>query len=367
MVGETRTILQGIEELQAELRQHAEQQGLKAEKIGMERFILLLSGISSCRKAPGIDAHMGYAELKFCKSAADEELTREHLKRLYEITDKESLLEACQRLYRAGEEYEQFLSFWENTPVFDINELNDRGRRGFEACKSYAEKYRPFVGNSGFYAWDCNERIGLARKACACRLITEEDFWDITKTWARRAASLYDSWFEYAISCICGSAYFMFCQSNLREEEVLPIFEINRNMIRHLFTDNPVWLENSWFSFTDKKWAVHTRDIRQLLTDWVGHSGCMATDRIMVDGCKVGYMYREEVSGKYPDSGWRFFAGDESEEYTDNMNHTGIYDLNTLCNYDRDIIPLLHAPAGTAYFRNENGVFQEERFEPRED
>ena len=30
---------------------------------------------------------------------------------------------------------------------------------------------------------------------------------------------------------------------------------------------------------------------------------------------KIGYMVREEPSKDNPDSGWRFFAGDESKEY----------------------------------------------------
>ena len=36
----------------------------------------------------------------------------------------------------------------------------------------------------------------------------------------------------------------------------------------------------------------------------------------MVEGCKVGYGYREELDGSL-DSGWRFTAGDESEPYMD--------------------------------------------------
>ena len=47
--------------------------------------------------------------------------------------------------------------------------------------------------------------------------------------------------------------------------------------------------------------------------------------------------------------------------------NSGIYKLNTICQYDPDIIPLLHAPYGTAYIRDENGEFQEESFEPIEE
>lgn len=82
-----------------------------------------------------------------------------------------------------------------------------------------------------------------------------------------------------------------------------------------------------------------------------GNAGCMASNRITVDGSSVGYMYREEPSPNFPDSGWRFFAGDENEEYTDDPNNFHIFHLNTICNYDQDIIPCLEAPCGSAFVR----------------
>ena len=55
-----------------------------------------------------------------------------------------------------------------------------------------------------------------------------------------------------------------------------------------------------------------------ILDTWKEAEGCFATDRILVDGEKVGYMYREEpADGNDWDSGWRFTAGDESQEYMD--------------------------------------------------
>lgn len=107
-------------------------------------------------------------------------------------------------------------------------------------------------------------------------------------------------------------------------------------------------------------------EIADILTDWDEADGCIASDRIMVDGEKVGYMYREQSDNEY-DSGWCFFAGDESDEYCENSDNFGLYKLNTVCNYDADIIPFLHADNATAFARNENGQFIEEAFEPPED
>jgi hypothetical protein len=82
-----------------------------------------------------------------------------------------------------------------------------------------------------------------------------------------------------------------------------------------------------------------------------GRGACMASDRITVDGMPVGFMYRDvpEASG---DSGWCFLAGDESQEYLDDTENLAIYDVNTIANYDPDIVPLLDAPEGSAFARD---------------
>jgi hypothetical protein len=75
---------------------------------------------------------------------------------------------------------------------------------------------------------------------------------------------------------------------------------------------------------------------------------CLATDRIMVDGCPIMYMHRESpIAGG--DSGWRFFAGDEDDAYMANNENHGVYDLNTVVNYDPAVIPYLDAPPGSRF------------------
>ena len=117
----------------------------------------------------------------------------------------------------------------------------------------------------------------------------------------------------------------------------------------------------------NRDYHVKAEDVKSLLPDWKGADGCIATNRITVEGCKVGYCYREKPDGDW-DSGWRFTAGDESEEYMDDPNNAGIYKLNTICNDDPDIIPLLNTPAPCAFERDENGVFQQIKdWKPDED
>ena len=117
----------------------------------------------------------------------------------------------------------------------------------------------------------------------------------------------------------------------------------------------------------NRDYHVKAEDVKSLLPDWKGADGCIATNRITVEGRKIGYCYREEPDGGW-DSGWRFTAGDESDEYMDDPNNAGIYKLNTICNDDPDIIPLLNTPAPCAFERDENGVFQQIKdWKPDED
>ena len=117
----------------------------------------------------------------------------------------------------------------------------------------------------------------------------------------------------------------------------------------------------------NRDYHVKAEDVKSLLPDWKGADGCIATNRITVEGCKVGYCYREKPDGDW-DSGWRFTAGDESEAYMDDPNNAGIYKLNTICNDDPDIISLLSTPAPCAFERDENGVFQQIKdWKPDED
>lgn len=95
------------------------------------------------------------------------------------------------------------------------------------------------------------------------------------------------------------------------------------------------------------------------LIDWHGGNGdgCFVSDMITKEGYKVGYMYREIPDDSVPDSGWRFLAGNEDEKYTDNPDNLHIFAINTVCNYDPDIIPYLSAEYGNAFIRTSNDSF----------
>src|SRR5262245_23614141 len=112
-----------------------------------------------------------------------------------------------------------------------------------------------------------------------------------------------------------------------------------------------------------KKFAPLAGPVRSLAED---RGYCIASDMITVKGRKVGFMYREEADND-SDSGWRFMSGRESQAYMDEATNFALYTLNMIANYDPDIVPLLDAPAGSAYERQgRSGHFAQIRGEPWE-
>jgi hypothetical protein len=103
----------------------------------------------------------------------------------------------------------------------------------------------------------------------------------------------------------------------------------------------------------DKVFKLAAEEIQNLA---VGYGVCIATDRITVDGEKVGFMYRDEPSN--PLSGWVFMSGSESQDYMDDAANLAMYDINTIANYDADIIPFIESPVGTEVERDLNGILK---------
>lgn len=97
----------------------------------------------------------------------------------------------------------------------------------------------------------------------------------------------------------------------------------------------------------NKAFRIPASDIRPVA---LGYGACIATDRITVHGDRVGFMVREAPEHD-ADSGWQFTAGAESQAYMDDPANSGVYDINTIANYDPDIIPFLNAPTGTVLVR----------------
>jgi hypothetical protein len=84
---------------------------------------------------------------------------------------------------------------------------------------------------------------------------------------------------------------------------------------------------------------------------------CFVTQRILSDGAKVGYLYREEPDNEN-DSGWRIAAGDESDEYMDDPDNIAFVSLGRVLSKDDSFIDLLDAPGGASFARDpQTGAF----------
>jgi hypothetical protein len=64
----------------------------------------------------------------------------------------------------------------------------------------------------------------------------------------------------------------------------------------------------------------------------------------------VGWMYRE-ASDSQSDSGWRFFSGEETQQFADDPANTKIYAVTTIIDIDPTIEPYLSASEGSAFER----------------
>lgn len=315
---------------------------IEAKPVSRKEFTLLLSGMSTCRKLPGVPVHMGYEELYHCQDEEGIAQTKEHLAKLFGVKDKDTLMKACYQIYSGSDQYEQFMTFWSNAPLFDVKKLHPDAAKGFNRCREIAEHFYPIVKEKGFYAWDIDQRIGLCRGAVACGILTEEEFWQITDAWVCQAQVFYHSYAEYAISCLCGAVYDMG-----RYEDASGFFDIQKNIAESLLAEGGAWQRNQWYVPAEREWAELLRQ----------NPGCFVTKRALDEGC--GYMYREEPSPEYPDSGWRFFVGDEPDDYVNNPDNISVCGLNTICNLWPDVMAFLNAEVGRSFGRQKSGWVEE--------
>ena len=302
-----------------------------------EQFAALLAGVPALRLTPGIPkaAEAGpdyYQTLPLCATEEDEAACRAHLEKVYRIRDKESMMEFCNREIRCQGQYLDFEAVWEGRPSFPIDQLKEGPRKFFQSAMDFSAQFYEVCSRHGFLGWDISECMGSLRAAYACKILTREEFDQMADYWMNQA-KCFQNWLQYGISLICGAMYWNFRCGTEKEQ---------------LTQSHELW----------------PSQMRNYLGNWRGPSGCFATDHITVLGKPVGWCYREEPSKGMPDSGWRFFSGEEDDHYVNDPSHTEVYHLNTICNYSPDILPLLDAPVGTAFMRGRDGKFRREGYVP---
>jgi len=85
---------------------------------------------------------------------------------------------------------------------------------------------------------------------------------------------------------------------------------------------------------------------------------CFVTNRILYEGEKIGYFYREEPD-QDDDSGWRFVVGDETDEYMDNSENISYVSLGAVLREDDSVVDFLESPINKYFSLNEKGIFVE--------
>ena len=78
---------------------------------------------------------------------------------------------------------------------------------------------------------------------------------------------------------------------------------------------------------------------------------CFVTNRILERNAPVGYLYREDPDNDR-DSGWRFTANDESDEYMENSDNLQFVSVGLVLSHDDSFIHLLDEPSGVAFVRD---------------
>ena len=75
------------------------------------------------------------------------------------------------------------------------------------------------------------------------------------------------------------------------------------------------------------------------------------TRKLLEENKEVGFAYREKPDNE-TDSGWRFFTGEEDQEYVDNPDNIIIIPIDEMLEKDGSIKTILDSEYQTAYEKN---------------
>jgi hypothetical protein len=87
---------------------------------------------------------------------------------------------------------------------------------------------------------------------------------------------------------------------------------------------------------------------------WFGEFAkrAIVSARVTRDGEPVRYLYRE-TPDHAEDSGWRVFAGDESDEYANTAGNASVLPLRDLLARDKELESILRTPAPCTFERKD--------------
>lgn len=217
---------------------------------GRDQFIALLAGVPALRKTPGIPGpgESGadyFTTLPRCASPEAEAECRAHLKKVFGITDRQTLLEFCSREICCDRQYRDFVGFWEGNPPFDIAELNKDAMEYFRKARDFSAQFYPIVGHTGYLAWDICECMGHLRTGYACGILTREELDEMAEYWIVRA-QIFKSWAEFAVSVVCGELYWDFRDGSELSGLNMGL-DLWARLVRTLLNDGNAWGSGMWY------------------------------------------------------------------------------------------------------------------------
>ena len=222
---------------------------------GRDQFIALLAGVPALRRTPGIPGPGEFGEdyfttLQRCASPEAEAECRAHLEKVFGITDRESLLDFCNREILCHRQYLDFVGFWEGSPSFDMAELNRDALEYFQTMRDFSAQFYPIVGRAGYLAWDICECMGHLRTGYACGILTKEELDEMAEYWIAQAQT-FKNWADFAVSVVCGELYWDF-RGGSRLSELNGGLNLWMRLVRTLLDDTAAWGSGMWYEPADR-------------------------------------------------------------------------------------------------------------------
>lgn len=175
-------------------------------------FALGLGSLFSVRVLPGMTRGIGGEDLFKKFEGEERETVLKCLSENYGITDRASLLEfiSKNRYCNLGMMVNDIMARLMGKPSFDPDILDKEGREAFDNVTYFVRTFAEFLPRAGVLAWDINEKIGLARYAYSCDLLSDEDYSAAMMALTDTAKERFASSEEYILSLIFGCALYAF-------------------------------------------------------------------------------------------------------------------------------------------------------------
>lgn len=187
-------------------------QNLGKTEISDEEFQMLLGFFPGIRKIPGIERPLGFDEYFAKYEGGDILMCLNWFEKFFGIKDEESFFKYIQtdRNINLSRMVFDIAAYATGKPNFDIAELNDIAKADFENNAKFVSAFIKCLPKAGAAAWDIGEKIGFARQAFACGLISNSEYVHGMLSLSDNAKKNFANAEEYMRSLIFGAALYAF-------------------------------------------------------------------------------------------------------------------------------------------------------------